>query len=154
MDGFLREDADLLLVAVGDGPADGDAETATERLDEISSSWRLSGLVPLDGACAARALEYEQIIESSGGTAEDLCDDHWSDAFAAFAELPTSGDPVSYALAVAPVVSTVNVAVEGVTWTAWTWDEASNAVVFDDPEDVPALGAEVVVSYVSAVACG
>ena len=67
--------------------------------------------------------------------------------------LPPGADPVSYPLAEVPVTSTIEVTVEGAPFTLWSYDRARNAVVFDG-DAVPALGAEVAIEYVLAVACG
>ena len=51
-----------------------------------------------------------------------------------------------------PGATTLEVAVEGAPFTLWSYDAASNVVIFDG-DAVPALGAEVTITYVLAVTC-
>jgi hypothetical protein len=153
--GFRRADADLQLIVVSDGPSrtDAAAEAATIAANlQDPASLRISALVPLRDTCGEEAEDFEALADEYDGTARDLCAADWADAFLHFAALPHGDGAVRYALAEAPVVSTIEVLAEGVPFETWTWDADRNAVVFDG-DQVPAYGAEVTVRYVSAVAC-
>lgn len=155
LDGFRRENANLDVVLVGYSSPTVDVELAAATLaDRIFSetALRISTLVPMSAECGETGSDYAAIATAYGGTAADLCDGDWTSAFEAFANLPTADTPVRFALAEVPVVSSLAVTVEGGNWTAWTFDSSTNELVFDD-QTRPALGAEVAISYVSAVAC-
>lgn len=154
LEGFRREEADLQLVVVTDGPSDADVAAQADAVEALFAEdvdLLVSGLLPLSD-CGVPAEDYAAVAETRGGVVEDLCAADWTDAFLAFASLPETEDAVRYVLAEAPVASTIAVRVEGATWSAWSWDTAGQAVVFD-ADTRPALGAEVEVEYVSAVAC-
>ncbi len=153
-DGFRREIADLHVVAVTDGPT---AENLSDQVSTLAASakgdagFRLSAMVPLSG-CGDDPEAWSDAVGTTGGTAGDLCASDWSAAFAAFAALPPGADPVTYPLAEPPVASSIAVEVEGGRFTSWTYDADQNAVVFDGAA-IPALGAEVTIDYILAVAC-
>lgn len=153
LDGFRRDDADLHVVLVSDNDAQGDVDAAAADLEDAvgDAGLRISALLP-GSDCGGATEGYARVAETHGGTVEDLCAPDWTDAFLAFASQPAGGDAVRYALAEVPVVATLEVEVEGAAWTDWSYDADANEVVFDGGQ-TPALGAEVVVEYVSAVAC-
>lgn len=155
LDSFRRESANLDVVVVGRSAPGADLELAAADLADhlvVPGELRISALVPLSADCGSTGTEYVDLAESYGGIASDLCESEWTAAFEAFADLPTADTPVRFTLAEMPVVSSLNVMVEGGQWTAWTFDPATNALVFDlSPQ--PALGAEVEISYISAVSC-
>lgn len=152
LEGFRREDADLQVVVVTDSPSAENpvvqAETLEAALGE-DATLLIAGLLPLSD-CGEPAEDYAQVAERWGGDVEDVCASDWTDAFLTFASLPEADEPVRFWLAEEPVVSSIEVRVEGTAWTDWSWDDG--AVAFDG-EDQPLLGAEVEVEYVSAVAC-
>lgn len=150
--GFRRPEADLHLIAVTDGPYAGDIPAQTLALAATWGTLRLSALVPADAGCGVEGDAWEEAVLTTGGVLADLCAEDWTAAFTAFATLPPGADPVRYPLAEVPVVSTLAVTVEGGKFELWSYDAAENAVVFDG-DAVPALGAEVVITYVRAVAC-
>ena len=155
LDGFRRSDADLHVVLLSDGAGTGDPATDVEALEETLTApaeLLLSALLPTDSTCGSSAANYALAIGGAGGTVWNLCADDWSEAFAGLTELPPGREAVRYVLAEEPVVSTVAVEVEGAAFDDWSWDDEENAVVFDG-ETTPALGAEVIVSYVSSVSC-
>lgn len=153
--GFRREEADLHVIAVTDGPAPADLASDVTTLAaaaEPPAGFRLSVLVPLTATCGEVQTEWRDAADTTGGFAADLCGSDWTSAFADFATLPPGADPVHYVLAEAPVPSTIEVTVEGTPFTTWTYDAESNAVRFDG-DAVPSLGAQVDIAYVRAVAC-
>ena len=116
------------------------------------AGFRLSALVAL-GGCGSDADVWAEAAETTGGIAADLCASDWVPAFLDLASLPPGADPVTYPLAEIPVPSSLRVTVEGAPFELWTYDTTTNAVRFDG-DAVPALGAEVGITYVLAVACG
>ncbi len=152
---FRREEADLHVIIVADGPSAADAMEAAEQLaDRVTSpaALHVSALLPGDDSCGDEAEDYAEVVEAYGGTLQDLCAMDWEPAFDALADLPAGRGAVRYVLAEAPVPSSIEVLAEGVRFTDWSWDAAENAVRFDG-DTVPALGAEISIEYVSAVAC-
>jgi hypothetical protein len=87
-----------------------------------------------------------------GGALGDACDTSWVSAFERLADFPPSDDEVRYPLAEEPVRGTVEVDVDGVAFTGWSWNADGNEVVVP-PETAPPLGSTLTVTYVSAVAC-
>ncbi|MDP2315409.1 MAG: choice-of-anchor D domain-containing protein [Pseudomonadota bacterium] len=155
LDGFRRSDADLHVIVVSDGPSAADValpEAALELVVAAPARLRVSALIPTTIRCGSLAPDYAGVAERHDGDVSDLCDAEWTSAFQAFATVPEGRESVRYALAEAPVPSTIEVLAEGVPFGAWSWDSIVNEVVFDE-ETVPALGAEITVRYVSAVAC-
>jgi hypothetical protein len=150
LEGFRRSDADLYIVLITDGPPDADVDGQVAQL-VLEGSLRVSALLP-SGGCGARALDYEAVIDATGGTLADLCAAEWSESFGTFATLPAGADPVSFPLAELPVPSSIEIVVEGKVFVDWTYDSVENVVRFSGAV-VPALGAEVVIQYVLAVAC-
>lgn len=148
LSGFLRPGADLEVLIVSGGPAAllaGDAEA----LLGLAGRVRVSAMLP-DGCGDAAA--YAPLVAQTDGQQEDLCQEDWGSAFARLADIPTGSQPVSYPLQQVPVTGTLEVAVEGVSWPEWSYDPQQNAVLFG-AEQIPAVGAEVVIRYVSAVTC-
>lgn len=153
--GFRRENADLQVIVLTDGPGAADTAASQAALASAVAApavLRVSGLLPA-GGCGTPAADYAAVVASTGGVVEDLCAADWAGAFVALAELPGGEDAVRFPLAEVPVPATIEVLAEGLTFTSWTWDAVENSVVFDG-EATPALGAEITIRYVSSVACG
>lgn len=152
LEGFRRPGADLHLICVTDGPASVDVG---DRILDLAADWgtlRLSALTPADDDCGDPDDAWEDAVTTTDGVLADLCAESWIDAFTDFATLPPGSEAVSYPLAEPPVASTLVVTVEEREFEQWSYDEVANAVVFDG-DSVPALGAEVAITYVLAVAC-
>lgn len=150
--GFRRPDADLDVVVVALGPsgADVDAEVAALR-EGAPAGLRVSALVPTSGSCGTRADDYLLAAASTDGETQDICRADWTAAFEAFARVPAGAGQVRFPLAEVPVPSTISVEVGGVAQSGWTYSEDDHALVF--AADAVAIGAEVRIRYVSAVAC-
>lgn len=153
-DGFRRADADLHLVLVteAEAPPDLSADLVTlAGLVADDAGFRVSTVVAL-GGCGGDPVGWRAATDPTGGVEVDVCADDWSAGFVDLADLPAGYDPVWYPLAEVPVPSSIEVRVEGVPFDAWTWDATENVVRFDGGS-VPALGAEVEITYVLAVSC-
>ncbi len=152
LSGFRRADADLEIVVVALGPSGADVEGELARLQAGAGGVvRVDALVPTTGSCGTRADDYLAIASAVSGSGEDICESDWTSAFDTFAQLPGGVEAVRYPLAEVPVPSTLTVSVGGVLHTGWTLDEPSNELVFDSGDF--ALGAQVDIGYVAAVAC-
>ncbi len=155
LDGFRRSDADLHILVVADGPPgfDPDLQAADLAADvSLPASLRVSVLVPLSDACGSPAPAYVDLAARYNGSAGDLCAEDWTAAFLEFAALPETQTAVHYTLAEVPVVTTMEVRAEGLSFAEWWFDSVANDVVFDGAQ-APVLGAEITIEYVSAVAC-
>ncbi|MBM4391732.1 MAG: choice-of-anchor D domain-containing protein [Deltaproteobacteria bacterium] len=155
LDGFRRAGADLDLVIVAERTPTRDVELAAADLAALvddPGALRVSALVPRGGACAASAEAYAELAQAYGGAVGDLCDADWTDVFEAFATLPAIEAAVTYALAEWPVPETIEVRVDGANYTGWSYDERANSLVFVT-ESAPSLGAQVTITYLSAVSC-
>jgi len=155
LDGFRRAGADLDLVIVAEQAPTRDVELAAADLAALvddPGALRVSALVPRGGACTASAEAYAELAQAYGGAVGDLCDADWTDVFEAFATLPAIEAAVTYTLAEWPVPETIEVRVDGANYTGWSYDERANSLVFVT-ESAPTLGAEVTITYLSAVAC-
>lgn len=152
LEGFRRAGADLEVVLVALGPSGADLVGELTSLQAGAGGIvRVDALVPTTGSCGTRADDYIAIASASGGSSEDVCESDWTAALETFAQLPGGVEAVRYPLTELPVPSTITVSVGGVIHTGWTWDEPSNELVFDS--DDFALGAQVDIGYVAAVAC-
>ncbi len=162
-EGFLRTGAMLHLIVVSDEP---------ERSTETASAWswdywleryeawvggstlvKVSGVVDLDD-CNEGAEGYLEAIEATGGEALSICDADWAEHAVALAEASTDF-LYSFELSATPDEASIAVEVGGSAATSgWSYDAASNMVVFGDElaDSVPA-GSTVVVSYGIASSC-
>ncbi len=145
--GWRRADADLHVVLAGVGPT----TTSSEMLAALASTGaQVSALTPRT-SCGIAATAYTGLAATTGGLAPDVCLG-WTSAFDAVAAPPTSVGEVRLHLRETPVAATIEVVVDGTTWTEWSYDAQEHAVVFDGVT-TPEVGADVTVTYVSAVAC-
>jgi hypothetical protein len=155
LEGFHRADADLDVVVVAASPPENDLEEQLARLlDAVSDpgTLRLSALVPGSSACGEANSAYADAAQANGGAVGDLCAESWVASFEAFAALPAVEAPVTYALAELPVVTTLVVTADGADFSGWTYDASANALTFAT-QSAPVIGADMSVSYVSAVDC-
>jgi hypothetical protein len=162
LEGFLREGARLQIVVVT-GQADQGA------LDPAATLLALQEVAPANSSVVVSALMattaegcngttygegYAEVVLASGGRIADLCAASWSEGFADFAEecvLSGSG-ALSHPLGAEPLPESLRVTADGAPATGWSYDAASNAVVFDAASG-PAVGAEIEVQYMLAQAC-
>lgn len=149
LEGFRRSDADLEIVLITADPGGSIGAETLSSLQEIAGEkLRISGLLPT--SCGTSI--YTPLVTENDGQLTDACEADWTLAMQSLSALPAAAHPVSYILQEKPVEGTITVTVEGITWSTWHYDVGSNAIILDD-EPTPSLGAEVSVSYVSAVVC-
>ncbi|HNC94518.1 MAG TPA: hypothetical protein PKW90_00265, partial [Myxococcota bacterium] len=148
LEGFRREDANLEVLLVADGPGEEPAPGLLAQLQQLApAGLRISGLLPQ--SCGSIPT-WEELVGRTGGHLEDACSLDWEAAFQRLGELPNAQEPVAYPLDQVPVPSSIGVEVSGVPWTDWHWESATNEVVMDS---APALGSSVVIEYISQVEC-
>lgn len=155
-DDFRREDAELHLIVVADGPADADVENQLARLQGIvgdPSRLRLSALVPGSTACGVSSADYAAAAAATGGVTGDLCDEDWTTSLTNIASVSEQFPGVRFPLSDLPLVDTLAVNIDDVAWTDWYYDPLANDVVVAGSAR-PDLGAEVVIRYVSSGVCG
>jgi hypothetical protein len=162
-EGFLRSGALLHLIVVSDEP---------ERSTETASAWswdywleryeayvsgpsllKVSGVVDLDD-CNEGAAGYLEAIAATGGEALSICDASWAEHAVALAEA-SSDFLFSFELSETPDPDSIVVEVDGGSIdSGWSYDDASNLVVFDEGlADSIAPGAEIVIRYGIASSC-
>jgi hypothetical protein len=157
--GFLRDDARLALLAVSDADDANDVVSPApvsdyvQRLAQVKHGARdlisFAGMVPLQ-ACKTREgvpTRYMEIARQLNGQLEDLCD---LDNFGPLLEnalgtllLPLTSFPLS---AVPRDPRAIEVTVDGVAATQWSYDAASNRIVFP-PSAVPPPGSHITARY-------
>lgn len=148
LEGFRRADANLEILLVADGPGEEPAPDLLAQLEQLApQGLRISGLLPQ--SCGSIP-SWEELISQTSGGREDACSLDWEAAFQRLGELPNAQEPVAYPLDQAPVPSSIRVVVSGIPWTDWHWESTTNEVVM---ESAPALGASVVIEYISQVEC-
>ena len=152
---FRRDDAALDVVVIAESAPSDDPLPALVGLVEglpDGTRVRVSVLVPTSGECGAGGGAYAVLADEYDGAIGNGCTGSWEAGFTAFAALPTVPREVRYPLAESPVPSTLSVSADGSAATGWSWDEATNELVID-AETHPDVGAELSVTYVSAVSC-
>ena len=157
--GFWRDDALLQLVFVSDEP-------------DQSGSWSsylygylglkadpgdvyLNAFVGTDGVVAtscsgpggsaSAGSGYVDVVNATGGVLAPICDADWSMAMADLGQQATELTD-TFELSHEPIHSSIEVYVNGVEVTGWSYDPAGNAVVFD-PVDIPVVGDLIDIDY-------
>ncbi len=155
--GFLRPDTPLSLILVSDEPEqspDGWEKTLTAIQaivpDAIVSA--IAGDYP-DGCETAEAgVGYYEAVQATGGVYHSICSADWSPHLESISEVSTQIDGVitdTFVLADYPDPETLSVTVNGAEVTGWSYDGASNAIVFDE---VPPDDADILVTFTTG--CG
>jgi hypothetical protein len=150
-EGLLRPDAKTTVIVVSD---EGDQSPAPwdDMLGTIlghapnASVHAIVGDVPWGCATAAPGTGYHEAALQTGGAFLSLCDGDWGSSFRTIAALAASGQTDTFVLDNRPDASTLAVAVDEAASSAWRYDTASNAVIFDAGA-VPSPGGRIRVSY-------
>ncbi len=157
--GFLRDDARLALLAVSDADDANDVVSPApvsdyvQRLAAVKHGARdlisFAGMVPLQPCKTAEGVgrRYMEIARQLNGHLEDICD---LANFGALLEnalgnllLPLTSFPLS---AVPRDPGAIEVTVDGVATSQWSYDPASNRIVFP-PSAVPPPGSHITARY-------
>jgi len=159
--GFLREDADLHVVFVTDEddqssePTDVYTQFFSELKGEPSKVFLYALLDTEDGQCGTiePTVRYREVIEEQR-ILGSVCAGNLSPAFDQLAD-SVSARRGRYELSQQPVVSSIEVFVEGVPLHSdfWTYNATGNAVVISEGF-TPQPGQEVTVRYEVEKACG
>ncbi len=160
LEGFLREDAQLHTILIGDRREDSPStaenyvstmaaklETAEDLVVSAVMGHGQNGCQDLGQAVDA--------VESTGGMDLDLCDPDWGDHFAALAAVSTSTVPdvQSYTLHAEPLVDTLEVWHGGAPIAGWTYDEDTRVLTVNGDEAGLETGTELHLTYVEAAIC-
>lgn len=165
--GFLREDADLHVVLVSDeddqsdGPVEGYLQTyAGLKAGVPAAAVRVHAIVgdPETGCETVHGLaeagdRYAAAAAATGGVLGSICAPSYGDPLADIAA-SVAGPRRSFDLSRVPDPDTLAVALDGTPCAAgWSWDAASNRIVFDPVGPcVPTSGRTVTVTYDAACA--
>ncbi len=158
---FLRENAALVLVFVSDEPEQSillGSQTSdyVEWFQSLKSSpaeLMMSDITGGEIGCSGDAGDagpggrYPLASAATGGGSGSICDADWGATIQDLA-VETSLLAGFFVLSNVPLPSSVEVMIEGAPATGWTFDEATNAVVFEQGAE-PAEGVEVTVIYLS-----
>lgn len=145
-DGLLREDALVTVLNVSDEPEQSGPtwdEMVADILDLAPTTVISAVAGPVPGGCAtAMAGEgYLEASEATGGFFADFCDVDWSDVARKLANLTGTPTTNTFVLDGTPWPETLEVEIDHVPATGWTYDADLNAIVFDVwPEDGAGIG--------------
>ena len=160
--GFLRPGA-LLHVLVISGQSDGSHQSIDTQLSNIWShapnalDVMISAIVATeeDGCQGAHYGQgYTDAAISTGGEIGDLCAASWETVLenVAWRSGRRAEGGLSVTLGQAPVSETINVKIDGMTWTDWTYSAPDNAVRFSET-NAPVAGSYVEIFYLQAQEC-
>jgi len=156
--GFVREPAwflALILNDADDNDAGSQPATIADEMRTLKNGSGVSvaaGFLNLGGcSMPIPSTKYDQLVTLTGGTSASVCDPmSWATVFDALRGT-RFGMPYTFSLAPrAPSVATLSVNVAGVQLPAdaWEYDSMNNVVRILDPEETPAAGDSVEISFV------
>jgi len=150
-EGFVRPSVPVVAVEISDEP-DQSPMAWTDHLFDMqiyAPDVIVNGVIG-QGTCAVDGGQYHEAIAATGGVDLDICDTNWGDFVLDI--LGTVTLLSSFPLEAVPVPETIVVTVNGEPGVGWTWDPASNDIVFP-PELLPPEEALVEVAYDEAPVC-
>ena len=165
-DGFLREGAQLHVVAVAGGPREGigtPSALAASLLAGLGDAAPLASEVVVSAVAAAETAAcagasygavYIDAALASGGSLVELCQEDWGPGFSALAGVSAASaeGSLSRVLEQVPLPSSIEVTVDGTRFTGWTYNGETNAIDFLESE-ARFAGSAVVIDYMREVAC-
>ncbi len=162
LSGFLREGAQLHIVVIA-GEADASGFSAATLLGDLQEAAPLAGslavsaIIATDSAgCggASYGAGYAEVALETRGEILDLCLADWGPGFGRLADVSVLAGRggMTRALAQVPLVESIRVKVDGLTFDGWTWDPSLNAVRFAE-SGAPDAGSAVELRYMTAVSC-
>lgn len=155
--GFLRVDTPLSLILVSDEPeqSPGGWEKTLSAIQLLAPDAIVSAIAgDYPGGCdtAEAGAGYYEAVQATGGVYHSICDADWSPHLESISEVSTQIDGEitdTFILSDYPDPQTIAVEVDGELVDAWTYDSASNAIVFDvRPDD----DADILVTFTTG--CG
>lgn len=158
-EGALREGAVLHIIIASDEPERSGIAwqthlSAIESYVPSAELLRISGIVDIYGKCGLGVPSgpggYEEAVDATGGSLLDICDPNWG------ANLPDLAEQVldgvrTYTLSQLAVASTIDVTVNGVPTTGFTYGAKTNAITVTEP--LVGEGDVVEVTYAVRAAC-
>jgi len=153
--GFVRSDAKTLVVAISDEAdhSDADPEALVSMMRsyaETAAVVAIVGDVPDGCETADPGLGYVSAADFSGGEVLSICDTDWSDHFDVVVDLAAAEPTDTVSLSYDPDPDTIVVEVDDVETSAWTYDDAENAVILDE---MPEASAYVEITYIVKDSC-
>lgn len=162
LSGFLRPGAQLHVVVIA-GRAEGsdrDADVLRALLEDVAPD---AGEVVVSAVISTNSSDcggvaygagYAELALSTGGEVVDLCGDDWAAGFERIGTgIALDGrGALTRPLDRQPLLESLRVKVDGVTFEGWTYDATANAVRFAE-ETAPDAGSAVEISYMNAVDC-
>lgn len=158
-DGMRRDDAHLELLHISDEPEQSEFPWTDYVIDVMleDPTVRVSAVAgPVPGGCerADAGVGYYDAVAATGGMFVDFCFEDWAEPLAAIADgvttAPTRGD---FRLTRVPYdPAGIEVTVDGIVATSWTYVPGPNAVEFD-ADAWPGNGAVIVVTYTGIPEC-
>jgi hypothetical protein len=151
-EGMIRSSATLNLVGVSDEPEQSAAPytsfvSSFQALKSDPADVAIHAIGPVTSSCGASALtNFEDAAAATGGSVYSICDDLETNLVQLARALVIS-ESSTFALSSTPVAETLRVTVDGMRETAWSYEAATNEIVFD-AGNLPPDGAEVRVGYV------
>jgi len=154
-DGFLRSDSKTLLVTVSDEPEQSPDpwKDYVARIQALAPTAAVVAVVgDADTGCptALPGTGYIEAADFTGGTFLSICSPDWGRYFDVVGELASEGPKDRFDLRWPAEPDTIEVEVDGVASTAWTYDDVVPAIVFDiRPQPLAAID----VRYAPARSC-
>ena len=160
--GFLRPDAMLHIIDITDEPEQSQyisGQTWDQLVDEIVTKKGSLALTTISaiagdypGGCddASAGTGYYEAVQATGGVFLSICQD-WSNTsnLGLLAEASVSQD--TFALSQPAQESTISVTVNGQSVSTWSYDAATNSVVFSS--NIPSEGDAVEITYTTTGSC-
>lgn len=156
--GFLREDAKTTVILVSDEPEQSPQPWDT-LVDDIlvaaptTAIHSVIGDVPGGCSSAAPGTGYQEASLATGGAVLSICEGDWGSYFELIATLASSGAIASFPLSGWPDPATLEVTVDEVRSSSWTYRADLNAIEFP-AWAIPPGGARIHVAYDFPADCG
>ncbi len=150
-EGFLREGSKVTLIEVSDETEQSPNAWNTyvssiQAMAPTASITAIVGDVPNGCGRAEPGSGYYEASVATGGAFLSICASDWTSYFQTIAIMTASGLLDTFRLSSVPQPETLRVQVDGSTTTDWTYDEASNSIVFNT-DAIPESGSHIVVYF-------
>lgn len=148
-EGFVRDGAKTILMMVSDEVEQSDQSWSYYVADfqsyaPTAAVVAVAGDYPDGCATAEPGVGYYEAAMATDGDFFSICASDWANYFEEISVLASDSPTDTFRLQWIPEVPSIAVVVDGARATAWTFDAAQNAVVFDA---LPAGGAWIEISY-------
>ena len=155
--GFVRDEAVTRVVLVSDEPEQSwdSWSNLTARIQAAGNDVVISSIVgdyPHGCPGAEAGTGYYEATVATGGLFLSICEDDWSAHAGQLAALTDGILDDTYSLSAEPIESTIEVTVDGGSFSSWTYDAGLNAIIIDDISSFD-NGSLIAVTYIIATAC-